>query len=109
MMIVRIGHPRHDGVDRLDEPVEEVRELGTLGGLELAEDVHHRRRPSSSDGIVSTGALVGDSHEHDPAVLGGGVPLDEAVGLEALDGTRRRGGIDTEASGEFLHGPVVAT
>lgn len=61
------------------------------------------------DGIVSAATLVGDADQHDPTVLARREALDETVGLEALHRSGRRGRLDPEASGEFLHRALVAT
>ena len=95
----RIGSTRgvetfDDVVDRGDQPVHEVGELRPLIRLELAEDVHHRRRSARRDGVVAAAALVGDSHQDDATVLRGREPFDQAVVLQALHRSRRCGRLD---------------
>ena len=97
-----------DVVDRGDETVHEVGELRPLIRLELAEDVHHRCRSARRDGVVAAAALVGDSYQDDATVLRGREPFDQAVVLQALHGSRRRGRLDTQACGEFLHRTLVS-
>ena len=106
--VVGVFEPFDDGVDRRDQAIHQVGELGPFARIELAEDVHHRDRPASGDGIVASASLVGDPHEDHAAVLRRGEPLDEPVVLEALHGAGRGGGLDTEAGRQFLHRAFVA-
>ncbi len=97
-----------DVVDRCDEAIHQIGELGPFLWVEFAEDVHHRARPAGGDGVVAAAPFVGDAHQDDPAVLRRREPLDEPVVLQPLDrsGCRRR--LDSEPGGELLHRAIVA-
>ncbi len=91
-----------------DEPFHHRRELITLVGLEVGEDVAEGDAAALGDRPVAVVAGFRRLDEHDPPIVGAVAPARHVAGHETLHGSRRRRRVDTEGRGEIAHAPFVA-
>jgi hypothetical protein len=104
-----VGEFANEGVQRGDEAIEEISQMGAFVSVELAQDPHHRVRPPVRDIAVLATTFFRDPDQDHSTVFRRREPLCQSVVDESLNSARRGRRIDSQARGQALHCSVVAS